>query len=116
MLTFVIVLQVVVAVLLVLMVLLQPGNKGGVSAAFGGSGGDTVFGGRGANTFLTNLTFMAAVLFMLTNFALSYMSSSQGSVLDRAFVDTPAVESVQTSKSDESKVKSPAKKPESDGL
>lgn len=84
MLTFVIVLQVLVALFLILVVLLQPGNRGGASAALGGAGSDTVFGARGANTFLSKITFGAATCFMVTNFALSFMSSSMGqkSVLD----------------------------------
>jgi preprotein translocase subunit SecG len=84
MLAFVIVLQVLVALFLIMVVLLQPGNRGGASAALGGAGSDTVFGGRGANTFLSKITFGAAVCFMVTNFALSYMSSTGGdkSVLD----------------------------------
>ena len=91
MLAFVIVLQVLVALFLIMVVLLQPGNRGGASAALGGAGGDTVFGGRGANTFLSKITFGAAVCFMVTNFALSYMSSSsQKSVLD-ALENTPKV-------------------------
>ncbi|USN50608.1 MAG: preprotein translocase subunit SecG [Myxococcales bacterium] len=84
MLALVVVLQVLVALFLIMVVLLQPGNRGGASAALGGAGSDTVFGGRGANTFLSKITFGAAVCFMVTNFALSYMSSSAGnkSVLD----------------------------------
>lgn len=76
MLAFVIVLQVLVALFLIMVVLLQPGNRGGASAALGGAGSDTVFGGRGANTFLSKLTFGAAVCFMVTNVLLSIMSSS----------------------------------------
>lgn len=76
MLAFVIILQMVVALFLILVVLLQPGNRGGASAAMGGAGSDTVFGGRGANTFLSKITFGAAVCFMVTNFLLAYMSSS----------------------------------------
>lgn len=84
MLTFVVILQVLVALFLIMVVLLQPGNRGGASAALGGAGSDTVFGGRGANTFLSKITFGAAICFMVTNFALSFMSSSMGqkSVLD----------------------------------
>jgi preprotein translocase subunit SecG len=76
MLAFVIVLQILVALFLIGVVLLQPGNRGGASAALGGAGSDTVFGARGANTFLSKITFGAAVCFMVTNFALSYMSST----------------------------------------
>ena len=84
MLTFVVILQVLVALFLIMVVLLQPGNRGGASAALGGAGSDTVFGGRGANTFLSKITFGAAICFMVTNFALSFMSSTMGqkSVLD----------------------------------
>ncbi len=84
MLAFVIVLQVLVALFLIMVVLLQPGNRGGASAALGGAGSDTVFGARGANTFLSKITFGAAICFMLTNMALSFMSSSRPnkSVLD----------------------------------
>jgi len=70
-----VVLQVVVAIFLILVVLLQPGNKGGMSAAFGGAGGDTVFGARGANTFLSKLTYGAAAIFMITSVALSLKSA-----------------------------------------
>lgn len=78
MLTFVIVLQVLVALFLIMVILLQPGNKGGASAALGGAGSDTVFGARGANTFLSKITFGAAVCFMLTNILLSFLSSPSG--------------------------------------
>ncbi len=91
MLAFVIVLQVLVALFLIGVVLLQPGNRGGASAALGGAGSDTVFGGRGANTFLSKLTFGAAVCFMLTNIALSSLSrsTSEKSVLDALEHTTP---------------------------
>jgi preprotein translocase subunit SecG len=79
MIAFVITLQVLVALFLILVVLLQPGNRGGSAAALGGAGSDTVFGARGANTFLSKITFGAAVCFMLTNLMLSFMSSADGS-------------------------------------
>lgn len=81
MLALLIVLQVIVAIFLILVVLLQPGNKGGMSAAFGGAGGETVFGGRGANTFLSKLTFGAAAVFMVTSVSLSLMSLPKESVI-----------------------------------
>ncbi len=84
MLTFFVVLQVIVAIFMILVVLLQPGNRGGASAALGGAGGDTVFGGRGANTLLAKITFGAAVVFMVSNFTLSFLSMPPKSVLDTA--------------------------------
>ena len=78
MLTFVIILQVLVAIFLIMVILLQPGNKGGASAALGGAGSDSVFGAKGANTFLSKITFGAATCFMITNIVLAQMSSKQG--------------------------------------
>lgn len=86
MVTFLIILQILVAIFLILVVLLQPGNKGGVGAALGGAGGDTVFGGRGANTFLAKLTVGAAVIFMVSNFSLSFLSTPRSS-LDKSVLE-----------------------------
>jgi preprotein translocase subunit SecG len=87
MLTFVIILHVLVSFFMILVVLLQPGTKGGMGSAFGGAGGATVFGGRGANTFLAKLTAGGAVVFMVTNFSLVYFSSRSGSAFDRAEIE-----------------------------
>lgn len=89
---FLVVLHILVCLFLVLFVLLQPGARGGVGAAFGGAGGQTVFGGRGANTFLARLTAGAAVIFMITSITLSFFGSSSSSVMaDRAKAkETPA--------------------------
>lgn len=89
---FLIVLHILVCVFLILFVLLQPGARGGVGAAFGGAGGQTVFGGRGANTFLAKLTAAAAVIFMLTSISLSFFVSHTGSVMSGrgGTVETPA--------------------------
>ena len=78
---FLIILHVLVCVFLILFVLLQPGARGGVGAAFGGAGGQTVFGGRGANTFLAKLTAAAAIIFMVTSISLSYFVSHTTSVM-----------------------------------
>jgi preprotein translocase subunit SecG len=88
---FLVVLHVLVSLFLVLFVLLQPGTRGGVGAAFGGGGGQTVFGGRGANTFLAKLTGGAAVIFMLTSISLSFFGSSSTSVMAERARAKPAV-------------------------
>lgn len=97
---FLIVLHVLVCVFLILFVLLQPGARGGVGAAFGGAGGQTVFGGRGANTFLAKLTAASAVIFMLTSISLSYFVSKSSSVMkDRV----PAATTTDDGKKDDDK-------------
>src|SRR5262245_51151639 len=59
-------------------VLLQRGKGAQVGAVFGGGGGATMFGGRGAGNFLTKLTAGAATVFMLTSLSLAYMRMHRG--------------------------------------
>jgi preprotein translocase subunit SecG len=77
MVTVITILHVLVCVFLVLVVLLQAGKGGGMGLAFGSSGAQTVFGGSGAGNFLTRLTAITAVLFMLTSLLLAYFSSAR---------------------------------------
>jgi preprotein translocase subunit SecG len=81
---------VVVCLFLIAVVLLQTGKRADLAGAFGGGGSQTAFGTRGAATFLSRMTTVFAVLFMLLSLALSIWSSSgrtrSGSVLD----DVPA--------------------------
>ena len=67
------ILHVIVCVFLVAVVLLQRGRGAQVGAVFGGGGGGTMFGARGAGNFLTKLTTGAAIIFMLTSLSLSYL-------------------------------------------
>ena len=67
MITFLTILHVIVCLFLILVVLLQAGKGGGMGIAFGGGGSQTVFGSSGAGNFLTRLTSITAVLFMLTS-------------------------------------------------
>jgi preprotein translocase subunit SecG len=96
MVAFLIVLHTLVCLFLILSVLLQPGARGGMGAAFGGAGGATVFGGRGANTFLAKLTGSAAVVFMLTSISLSFFGSSSSSVMDKMGGGKPAAGATTT--------------------
>jgi len=57
---------------------LQRGRGAQVGAVFGGGGGATMFGGRGAGNFLTKLTTGAAIVFMLTSLSLAYMRMHRG--------------------------------------
>ena len=70
----VIIIHVLVCVGLIMIVLLQTGKGADLGAAFGGST-QTVFGGQGAGGFLTKLTTVVAVIFMLTSLGLAYLSS-----------------------------------------
>jgi preprotein translocase subunit SecG len=63
--------HVMVCLFLIIVVLLQSGKAGDISAAFGGQGSQAAFGPRGAATALSKATTVSAVLFMLTSVTLS---------------------------------------------
>jgi len=65
------VVHVVVCFFIIMVVLLQSGSSGDISAAFGGQGSQTAFGTRGAATALLKATTWSAVIFMLTSITLS---------------------------------------------
>ena len=82
--TVVTILHIVVCIFLVAVVLLQRGKGAQIGAVFGGGGGGTMFGSRGAGNFLTKLTAGAAAAFMLTSLYLSYLGLSDD---ERLFED-----------------------------
>jgi preprotein translocase subunit SecG len=62
----------------IVVVLLQSGKAGDISAAFGGQGSQAAFGPRGAATALSKATTISAVLFMLTSVTLSIYAAKHG--------------------------------------
>jgi len=91
------------AVILILIILIQPGKSGGLTAALGGSGSQQVFGGRGAGNFLTRGTWILASTFFVTSVVLAYLSSST----DESIKDKKAHKTVSAQES----VKKPAESP-----
>ncbi len=75
------VMHIMVCFLLIFIVLIQGGKGAELGAAFGGGSSQTVFGGRGAATFLNKATTMVAVVFMLTSLLLAIASVRSGSVI-----------------------------------
>jgi preprotein translocase subunit SecG len=78
MITLVYIVHVTVCLFLIVVVLLQSGKAGDISAAFGGQGSQAAFGPRGAATALSKATTISAVLFMLTSVTLSINAIKQG--------------------------------------
>jgi preprotein translocase subunit SecG len=91
---FLIIIHIFVCVALIMIVLLQTGKGADMGAAFGGGSSQTLFGSTGASTFLSKLTTVAAVVFMLTSLALAYRSGhrQEGSIMPdvRPPVEQPA--------------------------
>ena len=73
--TLLVIAHIVVSIIMILIVLLQTGKGSGAGAVFGGSS-QTIFGSRGAGTFLSRLTTIAAVVFMLTSLSISFLVCS----------------------------------------
>jgi preprotein translocase subunit SecG len=66
--------HVIVCIILILVVLLQSGKGADLAGAFGGGATQTAFGSRGSASFLSKMTTVAAVVFMLTSISLSTMT------------------------------------------
>jgi len=74
------IIHVTVALFMILVVLVQGGNQGGISAAFGGGNSQGVFGAAGATSLLGKLTYVAACIFMVTTISLTILMGKGGNV------------------------------------
>lgn len=72
--TFIKGIHIIVSILLIITVLLQPGKGGDLGSMFGGTT-ESIFGASGAVPFLTKVTRVLAVLFMITSLSLGYFST-----------------------------------------
>ena len=82
MITFVLIIHILVCFGLIGVVLLQSGKGAELGAAFGGSN-QTLFGSRGAATFLSKMTTVVAVVFMITSLTLAVLTIKGGSVVEK---------------------------------
>lgn len=94
MVTLLMVIHIVVCLFLIGVVLVQGGKGSEIGAAFGGSS-QTLFGSRGAATFLGKVTTIVAVVFMVTSLLLAVISVKRSSIggseiLDRGTTEAPA--------------------------
>ena len=83
--------HIVMSIVLILIVLLQAGKGADVSAAFGGGSSHTVFGSRGAGTFLSRLTAAAAIIFMLTSLSPCISIKGADSLFSGGYDETEGV-------------------------
>ena len=75
MLTAIAVIHIVICIGLILIVLLQTGRGSEIGAAFGGGSSQTLFGSSGSSKFMTKLTTITVVVFMVTSLVLAYFYS-----------------------------------------
>lgn len=85
--TVLVVVQVVVAVAVIGLILLQQGKGADAGAAFGSGASGSVFGSRGAANFLSRATAALATVFFIVSLSLAYLASGRttamGSVMDQ---------------------------------
>ncbi|WP_338414512.1 preprotein translocase subunit SecG [uncultured Sphaerotilus sp.] len=99
MLNLVLLLQLVTAVVMIGLVLMQHGKGADMGAAFGGGSSGSLFGATGSANFLSRSTAVAATLFFVCTLALAYFGNlrsaggSGGSILDRAAAPAPVAAS-----------------------
>ncbi len=100
MLLFLSVIQILVAIFLVAIVLLQDAKGGGAFGMGGGGGSNQILSSTGTASFLTNLTWGLAIVFAATSIGLTYLTTSHsGSVTDNYVAPSSASHSVGPTKS-----------------
>lgn len=83
-------LHILACVALMVAILLQSGKGGGLAGTFGAGSSQTLFGGRGAATFLSRAAGTLAVVFFLTSLTLSLTSTRQSVAGGRSLITEEA--------------------------
>ena len=103
----ILVIHVLLALGLVGLILIQHGKGADAGAAFGSGAAGSVFGARGAHSFLYKLTAVLAVAFLVTSISLAYFASSETAALDpEQSIMTQSIMSDDDSESDSSEIPS----------
>jgi len=95
-LTIVLVVQLLTALAMIGLVLIQHGKGADMGASFGSGASGSLFGATGSANFLSRSTAICATIFFVCTLALAYLSNVRpadtggGSVLDRAAPTAPA--------------------------
>jgi preprotein translocase subunit SecG len=94
-LTILLAVQMIAAVVMVGLILVQHGKGADMGAAFGSGGSGSLFGASGSANFLSRTTAVLATLFFACTLLLAYFgtarpAASSGSVLEGASVTAPA--------------------------
>ena len=84
--TILIFIHITICLLLIGIVLIQGGKGAELGSAFGGGSSQTIFGGRGAATFMNKLTTGIAIAFMITSLILTVITVKQGSVVQSTVI------------------------------
>ncbi|WP_295501262.1 preprotein translocase subunit SecG [Limnohabitans sp. Rim8] len=93
-LTLILVVQMLSALAMIGLILIQHGKGADMGAAFGSGGSGSLFGATGSANFMSRTTAVLAAVFFVCTLALAYFGNltptSSGSVLEGAAVTAPA--------------------------
>jgi preprotein translocase subunit SecG len=93
--SLVVALQVISAIVIIGLVLLQHGKGADMGAAFGSGASGSLFGATGSSSFLSKATGIAATIFFCMTLALAYLgnrhTAPSGSVMDNLPASTSEV-------------------------
>lgn len=95
MITIVLAVQMISAIVMVGLILIQHGKGADMGAAFGSGGSGSLFGASGSANFLSRTTAVLATVFFVSTLALAYFGTARtapsgGSVLENATLVVPA--------------------------
>lgn len=99
-LTIILAVQMLAALTMIGLILIQHGKGADMGAAFGSGGSGSLFGASGSANFLSRTTAVLATVFFVCTLMLAYFGNlrptSSGSVLERAGITAPAPAPVDT--------------------
>ncbi len=90
--TLLFVIQVLVAVALIGIILIQQGKGADAGAAFGSGSSSTVFGSQGSGGFMSKTTSILAAVFLANSLFLGYLASQNVQTQPTSLLDTIATE------------------------
>jgi len=99
MIIFLTVINVILAIVIITMVLLQQGKGSDLGSAFGGGSSNSMFGALGPSGFLGKLTYALVALWLILSLLLAYLLKNENSEI---IFETPLIEeAIEESLSDE---------------
>ena len=89
--TILLVAQVLLALSLIGLILVQHGKGADAGAAFGSGASSTVFGSQGSGNFMTRTTAVLAISFLVNSLALAYIANERVRTTGTSVMDQPSV-------------------------
>ena len=89
------ILQIIVALGIIGLVLIQHGKGADAGAAFGGGASGTVFGSKGSGNFLTKLTSILAIIFFSNSLMLAWIVAHPDNIGAASVIPSAVTETVE---------------------